>query len=115
MITVMGATGHSGKIHSGTAQSEREGPRDLSCAEATHILGQRIGKPDLQYVQVSYDDETKALVQAGLPESFANLYVEMTRAFNDGIIQPLQIAGNTTPTRSEDFVGELSRAYQQEA
>jgi uncharacterized protein YbjT (DUF2867 family) len=65
----------------GVVMRELLGPRDISYSEATQILGERIGKPDLQYVQFSYDDQSKALVQAGLSESFANLYVEMTRAF----------------------------------
>ena len=64
------------------------GPRDISYAEATRILGERIGKPDLQYVQFSYADQAKALVQAGMSESFASLYVEMTRAFNEGTVKP---------------------------
>ena len=89
------------------------GPRDLSYSEATHIIGKRIGKPDLQYVKFSYADEAKALVQAGMSESFANLYVEMTRAFKEGKVKPLmgRTPENTTPTRFEDFAGELARAY----
>jgi hypothetical protein len=42
-----------------------------------------------------------------LSESFAGLYVEMTRAFNEGTIQE-----NTTSTLFEDFVEELANAYQ---
>jgi hypothetical protein len=59
-------------------------------------------------------DEANALVQAGLSESFAGLYVEMTRAFNEGKVKPRQdrTPENTTPTRFEDFAGELARAYQ---
>lgn len=89
------------------------GPRDLSFSEATRLLGERIGKPDLQYVQFSYVDETKALVQAGMSESFAGLYAEMTRAFNEGRVKPQKgrTPANTTPTRFEDFAGELARAY----
>jgi uncharacterized protein YbjT (DUF2867 family) len=89
------------------------GPRDLSFSEATRLLGKRIGKPDLQYVQFSYADETKALVQAGMSESFAGLYAEMTRAFNEGRVKPQKgrTPANTTPTRFEDFAGELARAY----
>ena len=59
------------------------GPRDLTYSEATRILGERIGKLDLNYVQISYAEMAQALVQAGLSESFAGLYVEMTRAFNE--------------------------------
>jgi hypothetical protein len=88
------------------------GPRDLTYSEATRILGERIGKPDLQYVQLPYQDQAKALVQAGLSESFAGLYVEMTSAFNEGTIKPRRNSENTTPTRFEDFVSELARAYE---
>jgi uncharacterized protein YbjT (DUF2867 family) len=96
----------------GVVVRELLGPRDLSYSEATHILGERIGKPELRYVQFSYEDEAKALVQAGMSPSFANLYVEMTRAFNAGVIKPHRTPENTTPTRFENFAGELARAYQ---
>src|SRR4030095_14861182 len=95
----------------GVVVRELLGQRDLSYSEATHILGERIGKPDLKYVQFSYEDEVKALVQAGLSPSFANLYVEMTRAFNSGGIKPRRTPENTTPTRFESFAGELAHAY----
>ena len=98
----------------GVVVRELLGPRDLSYAEATQIIGERIGKPDLQYVQFSYSDEANALMQAGMSESFANLYVEMTRAFNEEKIKPHNGRNheNTTPTRFEDFAGELARAYE---
>ena len=98
----------------GIVVRELLGPRDLSYSEATRILGQRIGKPDLRYVQFSYADEANALVQAGLSESFASLYVEMTRAFNEGKVKSEKgrTPENTTPTQFEDFAGELARAYE---
>jgi uncharacterized protein YbjT (DUF2867 family) len=95
----------------GIVVRELLGPRDLSYAEATRIIGEKIGKPDLQYVQFSYADQVQATVQAGLSESFANLYVEMTRGFNEGTIKPRRTAENTTPTRFEDFADEVARAY----
>lgn len=98
----------------GVVVRELLGPRDLSYAEATRILGERIGKPDLQYVQLAYADMSKSLVQAGLSESFAGLYVDMTRAFNEGKVRPREgrTPENTTPTRFEDFAGELAHAYE---
>jgi uncharacterized protein YbjT (DUF2867 family) len=98
----------------GVVVRELLGPRDLTHREVTRILGERIGKPDLEYVQLSYADMASALVQAGLSESFAGLYVEMTRAFNEGKVKPRdgRTPANTTSTRFEDFVGELARAYQ---
>ena len=95
----------------GVVVLELLGPRDLSFTEATHILGKRIGKPDLRYVQFSDEDQARALVQAGMSQSFADLYVEMTRAFNSGTIKPHRTAQNTTPTRFESVASELARAY----
>jgi uncharacterized protein YbjT (DUF2867 family) len=95
----------------GVVVRELLGPHDLTYAEATRIIGEKIAKPDLRYVQVSYADHAQATVQAGLSESFAKLYVEMTRAFNDGTIKPRRTAENTTPTRFEDFANELAQVY----
>ena len=96
----------------GVVVRELLGPRDISYAEVTRILGEKVGKPDLQYVQFSYDDQAKALVQAQFSESFSRLYVEMTRAFNEGTIKPARTRENTTPTRFEDFADEWASAYQ---
>jgi uncharacterized protein YbjT (DUF2867 family) len=98
----------------GVVVRELLGPRDMTFAEATAILGERIGKPDLQYVQFSYADMANALTQMGFSENVAGLYVEMTRAFNEGRARSLQgrKPESTTPTRFEDFVNELALAYQ---
>ncbi len=99
---------------SGEIVRELIGPRDISYREATRILGERIGKPDLQYVQLPGADMVGALAQAGLSTSFAETYVEMTRAFNEGIVQPLhgRTPENTTPTTFEDFADELADAWR---
>jgi NAD(P)-dependent dehydrogenase (short-subunit alcohol dehydrogenase family) len=47
--------------------------------------------------------EARRLVKAGLSESFAKRYVEMTRAFNEGMVNPNRTPGNTTFTQFEDF------------
>ena len=89
------------------------GPRDLSMAEATRILGAAIGKPDLAYVQFPYDAFAGALVQAGLTPDMAGLYAEMSRAFNDGIVKVVggRTPASTTPTTFESFAKELAAAY----
>jgi uncharacterized protein YbjT (DUF2867 family) len=112
-IADVAATALTKRDWKGVVVRELLGQRDLSYTEATRIIGERIGKPDLQYVQFSYADEANALVQAGMSESFANLYVEMTRAFNEQRIKPSngRTSENTTPTRFEDFAGELAHAY----
>ena len=90
------------------------GPRDISYADATLLLGEQIGIVDLQYIQFSYQEMARSLVQAGFSKSFADHYVEMTRAFNEGRVKPLggRTRRNTTSTRFEDFAIELGRAYE---
>jgi uncharacterized protein YbjT (DUF2867 family) len=98
----------------GVVVRELLGQRDLSYHEATRILGERIGNPALRYVQLSEPEMIDTLVQAGLSESFARLYVEMTHAFNSGTVRPQheRNAENTTATRFEDFAHEFSRLYE---
>lgn len=98
----------------GLTVRELHGQRSLTHPEATRILGERLGKPDLRYVQISYADMATALREAGFSRSFADLYVQMTRAFNKGAIKPQEArtAQNTTPTRFEEFAAELAHAYQ---
>lgn len=98
----------------GVVVRELLGPRDLTHAEATRILGERIGRPDLPYVQLPYADMVRALVGAGLSENVSSLYAEMARAFNEGRVRSVEgrSASNTTATRFEDFAAELARAYQ---
>ena len=97
----------------GVVVRELLGPRDITFAEATHVIGARIGKPDLQYVQLPYEEMAAALVQEGMSNSFAGLYMEMLRALNEGRIKSRQgrAPGNTTPTRFEDFAEDLAGAY----
>jgi uncharacterized protein YbjT (DUF2867 family) len=85
------------------------GPRDLTHAEATRIIGAAIGKPELPYVGFPYADYVGALVQAGLSQNMAELYAEMSKAFNDGLVvsQEGRSATNTTPTSFEQFAREV--------
>ncbi len=98
----------------GVSMAELLGPRDLSHAEATRILGARIGKPDLKYVQFPYADFVKALTDTGLSKDVADQYAEMARAINEGKVKPVEgrRPENTTPTRFEDFAAELEKAYR---
>jgi uncharacterized protein YbjT (DUF2867 family) len=112
-IAAVAAQALGARDWTGVVVRELLGPCDLTHAEAVRILGARIGKPDLQYVQFPYADAAQALIQAGLSESFAGLYVEMTRAFNEGRVKSREGRNphNTTPTRFEDFAEELAVAY----
>ncbi len=88
------------------------GPRDVGFAEAARILGAAIGKPDLPYVQFSYEDAEKGMVQGGLSTDIAKKYVEMYRSFNDGVIKPMpRKPENITPTTIEQFAKIFVEAY----
>ena len=53
---------------SSKAVHELLGERDASMDEVTKILGGKIGKPDLHYVQFSAEDEKKGLMDFGMSE-----------------------------------------------
>jgi uncharacterized protein YbjT (DUF2867 family) len=93
----------------GVEVRELLGPRDLTYTEATRILGAAIGRPDLQYVQLSDDEMVGALVQAGFSSDVAALHVEMGNAISAGTIVPHEgrTPRTTTPTRFEDVVSGL--------
>lgn len=90
------------------------GPENLTMLQAAAILGESIGKPDLPYVQFTYEDAEKAMVQSGLSPSVAQGYVEMNRAFNEGKIAAYKEAdAEITPTFFRDFaVNVFSKAFQ---
>ncbi len=77
---------------------ELHGPRDLTMNEATAAIGKAIGKPDLRYVAFPYPDAKQGMVQAGLPGDMADLYVEMSRGFNERTIRATQPRSPATPT-----------------
>jgi len=83
------------------------GPRDYTPAEATRILGRAIDKPDLEYVQFGDQAMRDGLIGAGFAAEVADLFLEMYRAFNEGLIhfEPRSVA-NTTETTLEQFAAE---------
>lgn len=98
----------------GKSVKELLGPREWTMTEMTAILGRAIGKPSLPYVQFPYEDAEKAMIGMGLSPDVARSYIEMYRAFNDGIIKPTEqrSAKNTTPTSFEKFAEEFAAIYK---
>jgi uncharacterized protein YbjT (DUF2867 family) len=98
----------------GVVVRELLGQRDLTFAEATRIIGSRIGQPALPYVQFPYADFTASLVRMGVSPNVAGLYAEMARAVNEGRVKSREgrRPENTTATRFEAFADTLAHAYQ---
>ena len=99
----------------GQQAHELLGQRDLTYSEVAAIIGKAIGKPELKYHQLPYEQFQGVLVQMGMSVNLAGLLVEMSQALNSGHVRALEArAGrNTTPTSYEQFVAEeFVPAYQ---
>jgi len=99
---------------SGKTVHELLGERDISMDEVTKVFGEKIGKPDLGYVQFSAEDEKKGMMDFGLSDDASDQMVELSQAINDGILavnQP-RTAKNTTGTSIEEFAGFFAQVYE---
>jgi uncharacterized protein YbjT (DUF2867 family) len=94
---------------SGSSIQELHGQRDISMKEAASIVGNAIGKPNLEYVQVPSMILETTLLKMGLPKKTAELIIEMCDGANAGLIVPQEARSvrNTTPTTLESFVTEV--------
>lgn len=92
-----------------TGVRELLGPHDLTHTQVARRLGEALGRPGVGYVRLPDDEMVNALVGNGVSESFARLFVEMTRAINAQRLQPRdgRTDANTTPTRFEHYAHEL--------
>jgi uncharacterized protein YbjT (DUF2867 family) len=91
------------------------GASDYSFNEVTSIIGKEIGKPDLKYVQFSYDDAKQGMVGSGyLSENMAELYNQMSESFNNGkaLNDYRRTKENTTPTSIHDFAKVFAAAFR---
>jgi len=89
------------------------GARDVTYPEMAKVYGKAIGKPDLQYVEFSYDDFKKSMMgMIGASESVADNFNEFIRAMNNGrIFVAKRNVANTTPTSIEDFASTFAYVY----
>jgi uncharacterized protein YbjT (DUF2867 family) len=94
---------------SGKHTRELLGERDLSIAEVTEVIGRGVGRSDLRYEQLPYDQVQQALTQMGLPPKTAAVYIEMYKAINAGVVaaQEPRSPENSTPTSFEKFVQDV--------
>jgi uncharacterized protein YbjT (DUF2867 family) len=94
---------------SGSSIQELHGQRDISMREAALIVGNSIGKPGLEYVQVPSGMLEQSLLNSGLPTKSAELIVEMCDGANAGLMAPQEerSSRNTTNTTLESFVARV--------
>jgi len=90
------------------------GKRDVSYSEIAEVYGKAIGKSDLKYVEISFDDFKNALVsQMGASINVADNYNVFIKAFNEGKITETakRDAESTTSTGIEDFASIFAYIY----
>lgn len=81
------------------------GDRDYNHIELTGILGRAFGKPELPYVEFSYEDNKAALLNYGISESMANYFNTLYKGINNGVfITAKRAPETTTPTSFETFI-----------
>lgn len=92
---------------------EFTGPGAWTLQEATTIIGKAIGKPDLQYIQLSEDEERKIQMSAGKNSIIIDLWLEMYKAYNTGIIRFTQemTPEHKGPTSFEEFSRAFAETY----
>jgi uncharacterized protein YbjT (DUF2867 family) len=93
------------------------GPSDLTMLEVTTSIGEAIGKPALPYIEFSSADGKAGMVQAGLPETIAQGYVEMAEATNNGNLFEGydRSAATVMPTSWDWFLeNQLKHAFNQQ-
>lgn len=98
---------------SGFSYQNLTGERVLTLQEATTVLGNAIGKPDLPWVCFPYDQALEGMKQAGLTASLAGLYIEFCKAMNEGRLQSdFQPDENSRTTTSiEAFAQEFAAVW----
>lgn len=90
------------------------GPEDISYNEVARIIGKAIGRPDLKYVQFSYENAKSAMVQSGsFSKEVAELFNTMSDGFNNGKItgEHVRTLQNSTPTGMEEFAKTFAEAF----
>ena len=82
------------------------GPEDLSFNDMAEIISEVLGKP-VRYQQTPFEAFKAGLLERGMSEAFAQGYVEMMEAKNNGLdnAEP-RTAQSTTPTSFRQWCEE---------
>ena len=89
------------------------GERDISYDEVAAVFGAAIGKPDLKYIDIPYDQFERAMEGMGLGASMVSKLLEFSAAVNDGKVQGYytRTPESTTPTSIEEFARTFKQLY----
>jgi uncharacterized protein YbjT (DUF2867 family) len=90
----------------GFSVADLGGAKSYTMKEVASIIGNAIGKPELPYVQFSYEDSLNGMLGAGLAETIAKGYNEMYQSMNEGYFLDAYVrtTANSTATTLEAFV-----------
>lgn len=97
----------------GTRVWDLLGQRDITLDEAFSVIGGTIARPALKYVRLSYDEAATGLREMGISTDVARLFVEMSRALNEGLfgVGRPRTPENTTPTSIEEFSATFAEVF----
>lgn len=89
---------------------------ELTCQEVAKVLGEAIGKPDLQWLLISPEQAQQNLEAAGLPPKSASLLVELQSGHHKGLISEDYYKNRPVlgKTKISDFAKDFVIAYQKQ-
>jgi uncharacterized protein YbjT (DUF2867 family) len=92
----------------GKTHQDLLGNREYTQTEAAQIIGKAIGRPELEYVQYSYEDYKNKLLSVSISESRADMITERYKAINEGYFNnSIRDKIATTPTSLEYFAATV--------
>jgi uncharacterized protein YbjT (DUF2867 family) len=84
------------------------GDRNYSFKEFTSILGNSIGKPDLQYIQFPVEDARNAIINQGISFDVATDITNMETSMKKGVMNyEIRTKDNSSQTSAETFAKEV--------
>ena len=91
--------------------------RMLPRVNAARVLGEAIGSPELEYVQIPITELTADLQSVGVGESSANAIAGIYRGYNSRRLAPARPRDETsmTPTDIDEFAKIFAEAFRAEA
>jgi uncharacterized protein YbjT (DUF2867 family) len=87
---------------------------ERTCNEIARVLGEAIGKPDLQWITISDKEMQKGMEAHGLPAAVAACFVEMFGACHNGLLNEdyeLTKPHKMGEVKLEEFAREFASAF----